>query len=177
MSQRSSLSVVLSEVDIARDPSTGALAPAAFRRAVDAWTGAAKRSSCLLLLRIDRPADAPPMSRGDRIEALRTVTEVVAPCVRNSDVLGRVDGETIGVLLPSTAEHLAEQVSRRLRAMVSTRASVAGHGLTVSVGASSARGIEAWRNAAQALCEAQALGGDHTIVAGSAPADALRQAA
>lgn len=177
MSQRSSLSVVLSEVDIARDPATGALAPSAFRRAVEAWTVDTRRSSCLLLLRIDHPTDAPPMSRGDRIEALRTVTENVAQCLRNTDVLGRVDGETIGVLLPSTAEHLAEQVSRRLRAVVSTRASVAGRGVTVSVGAASARGGEAWSNAAQALCEAQTLGGDHTVVAESAPAGMLRRAA
>lgn len=178
MSHHAALSLVLEQSAEARDVATGALAPAAFRRAVDAWiTGGLPTrmpSSSLLLLRIDWPTTgAGQVVRPGRQESgqvLGMVAGLIAPAMRNSDVLGRLDTDTLGVLLPHTPTLQAEQVSRRLRAIVSERSRGAGRPVTVSVGMSSALLHEPWLRATQALAEAQRGGRcDRTVISGVEP--------
>ena len=174
MSHLSALALVLENTQDSRDLVTGALAPSAFRRAVDAWIGGGEPhrmpSSSLLLLRIDWPrADGVVARPGRResAEVLRMVAGLIAPVSRSTDVVGRVDADTLGVLLPSTPTLQAEQVSRRLRAVVSARSAGAGRAVTVSVGMASALLQEPWLRATQALAQAQSGGhSDRTVIAG-----------
>lgn len=166
MSHLSSLSVVLGTADEHADLYTGALAPSAFRKVVRAWIdeGTVKQlpSSSLLLLEIDwftRP------KRSEMGTALRIVSDVVRPSLRQSDILGRVDDHTLGILLPTTPTLHAQRVGRRIVAAVSTRTPATGHPLTVSVGLSSALVNRPWENAAQALADAREAGGDRMVVA------------
>ena len=170
MSHLSSLSVVLGDADHA-DLYTGALAPSAFRKVVRTWIdeGTVKQlpSSSLLLLEIDwftRP------KRSEMAHALRIVTDVVRPSLRQSDILGRVDDHTLGILLPTTPSLHAQRVGRRIVAAVSTRTPITGHALTVSIGLSSALVNRPWENAAQALADARDAGGDRMVVAPEFPA-------
>lgn len=174
MSHLSSLSVVLGEADGHADLYTGALAPSAFRKVVRAWIdeGTVKQlpSSSLLLLEIDwftRP------KRSEMAHALRIVADVIRPSLRASDILGRVDDHTLGILLPTTPTLHAQKVGRRMVAAVSTRTPVTGHPLTVSVGLSSALVNRPWENAAQALADARNAGGDRMVVAPEFPAGAV----
>lgn len=173
MSHLSSLSLVLSDAQDHSDLYTGALAPAAFRNVVRTWIdeGRTKQlpSSSLLLLEIDwftRP------KRSELGKALRIVSDVVRPSLRQSDVLGRVDDHTLGILLPTTPTLHAQRVGRRIVAAVSTRTPATGVPVTVSVGLSSALVNRPWENAAQALAEARNAGGDRMVVAPELPAAA-----
>lgn len=170
MSHLSSLSLVLGDVDDHADLYTGALAPSAFRKVVRAWVdeGRVKQlpSSSLLLLEIDwftRP------KRSEMATALRIVTDIVRPSLRQSDIIGRIDDHTIGILLPTTPPLHAQRVGRRIVAAVSTRTPATGHPLTVSVGLSSALVARPWENAAQAMADARNAGGDRMSVAPDYP--------
>lgn len=185
MSHRSALSIVLEQTSEARDSATGALAPAAFRQAVDAWINGGEPSrmpsSSLLLMRVDWPRESGRIVRPGRRESaaiLNTVAGLIAPVMRKTDVFGRVDTDTIGILLPHTPTLQAEQVSRRLRAVVSERSRSAGRAITVGVGMSSALLHEPWLRATQALAEAQRGGRtDCTVISGVTPLQDLALAA
>ena len=121
MSHHESLSNALRVHGTRRDVVTDTLTPAVFRRAVDAWIGADHSrmpSSSLILARIDwevgfglpvRPG------RSDVAKAMRMVSDLVASSIRTSDILGRIDDDTIGILMPSTPSHQAAPVCRRSR--------------------------------------------------------------
>jgi diguanylate cyclase (GGDEF)-like protein len=170
MNQPSALSLVLEHADQHRDVFTGALAPSTFREAVAAWTtDAAVRqlpSSSLLLVRVDsteRPG------RTEAAEALRSVTELIGRGLRSNDVVGRIDHETVGVLLPTTNTHQAEIVARRMVAAVAGRTVTQQRPLTVSIGIASALAENPWAQAGAALADAQERGGDHAVLAIDGP--------
>lgn len=166
MNHQQSLAVVLEESTLAQDVVTGTLAPSAFRRAVDAWIhgGSSRRlpSSSLLLVRVD---GEPSRDRATAAHALRTVAELAGLCLHTHDIVGRVDGQTVGILLPSTPKLQAEQLSRRVRAAISEGSRLAGVPVTASVGIATELLGQPWADASIAVAEAQAQGGDRTVVA------------
>ncbi len=184
MSHLSALSVVLSEAsDETHDLYTGALAPTTFRRAVDAWahggTPGQTRSSPLLLMTLDWPAtteDAPP-TRRERADLMRAASACISTSLRASDVFGRADATTLGLLLRSTSTHTAEQIARRVRAAVSTRLRFRGQPVTLSIGLTQAISEDPWHDAKAALHTAQDQGGDVTIIGDSHHHEDLRLAA
>ncbi|MBJ7471368.1 MAG: diguanylate cyclase [Solirubrobacteraceae bacterium] len=166
MSHPHSLALVLQESEHTRDVFTGALAPSAFRKAVQTWTDEGARrqlpSSTLLLVEVDwftRP------KRSEMATVLRIVSDIIRPRLRSSDVLGRIDDHTLGILLPTTPTLHAQRVGRRVVAAVSSRTPATGHPVTVSVGMASALGARPWEAAAQALADARNEGGDRTVCA------------
>ena len=170
MSHLSSLSLVLDGAAENRDVYTGDLAPSAFRKAVATWVDEGRTrqlpSSSLMLVEIDwftRP------KRSEMGTALRIVADLIRPRLRDSDVIGRIDDHTIGILLPTTPSLHAQRVGRRVVAAVSSRTPITGHPVTVSVGISSALVDRPWENAAQALSEARNAGGDRVVAAPDFP--------
>ncbi len=170
MSHLSSLSVVLDDAASNPDLYTDALTPSAFRKVVKTWVEEGEKrqlpSSALMLVEIDwftRP------KRSEMGTALRIVADIVRPRLRDSDIIGRIDDHTIGILLPTTATLHAERVARRVVAAVSARTPSTGHPVTVSVGVSSALVARPWENAAQALADARNAGGDRAVAAPDFP--------
>lgn len=171
MSHHESLSNALRVHGGRRDVITDTLTPQVFRRAVDAWIGVDRThlpSSSLVLARIDwevgfglpiRPG------RADVAKALRMVSELVVSNLRATDLVGRIDDDTIGVLMPSTPSHQSAPVCRRIRATVSERTPLLGMPLTVSVGVASPRVDDPFAVARQALAQARQEGGDRTVIA------------
>jgi diguanylate cyclase (GGDEF)-like protein len=172
MSHQRSLYSVLREALVSRDPVTGTLGRAAFERSVDSWVGrgAASRqpSSSLLLVQIDWGTRAGRTSRPGHRQAenvVRTVAQVASSCLRATDVLGRVDDEQFGVLLPATPSQQAEHVARRIRAAVSERTPKEGYPVTVSIGMATALTDHPWDQAFEALEEAILSGGNRLVIA------------
>lgn len=183
MSQPRSLFSVLREAVNSRDPITGTLHPAAFERAVQGWIGggasARRPSSSLMLVGIDWTTRAGRTIRPGKRQAetvLRCVAEITGTCLRATDVLGRVDDDTLGVLLPSTPAQQAEHVSRRIRAAVSERTPKMGFPVTVSLGLATGLIADPWAGAVEALGDAQLEGGNRIVVAAGAPLRPLREA-
>ncbi|MEN0013716.1 MAG: GGDEF domain-containing protein [Solirubrobacteraceae bacterium] len=172
MSQPRSLFAVLKEAVNSRDPVTGTLHPTAFERAVQGWIGggaAARRpSSSLVLVGVDWTTRAGRTNRpGKRTAeaALRSVAEIAGTCLRTTDILGRIDDDTLGVLLPSTPAQQAEHVCRRIRAATSERTPGAGYPVTVSIGLATGLITDPWTAAADALESAQLEGGNRIVIA------------
>lgn len=170
--QQRSLLALLREAIASRDAVTGTLSPAAFERAVEAWIGGGastrRPSSSLLLVRIDwttRAGRTGAPGKRQVEQVLKTVAMVTGGCLRTTDVLGRVDDATLGILLPSTPAQQAAFVSRRVRAGVAERTRLTGFPVTVSIGLATALQLDTWGAATEALEEAQLSGGDRTIVA------------
>lgn len=172
MSQPRSLFSVLREAINSRDPITGTLHPSAFERAVHAWLGggaAARRpSSSLVLIRIDWTTRGGRTARPGRRQAesvLKAVADITGSCLRATDVLGRVDFDTLGVLLPSTPAQQAEHVCRRVRAATSERTPKTGFPVTVSIGLATGLITDPWASAEEALDDAQLDGGNRIVIA------------
>lgn len=183
MSHHESLSNALRVHGTRRDVVTDTLTPQVFQRAVNAWIGVDRShlpSSALVLARIDwevgfglpvRPG------RSDVAKALRMVSDLIVGTLRSTDLVGRVDDDTVGILLPSTPSHQTTPVCRRIRATVSERTPNLGMPLTVSIGVSSPRAEDPWGLARQALAQARQEGGDRTVIAHELTDVAPREAA
>jgi GGDEF domain-containing protein len=172
MSQPRSLFSVLREAMNSRDPITGTLHPSAFERAVQGWIGggasARRPSSSLVLVRVDWTTRAGRTTRPAKRQSetvLRTVAEIIGTCLRTTDVLGRIDDDTLGVLLPSTPAQQAEHVSRRIGAAASERTPKTGFAVTVSIGLATGLVTDPWAAAAEALEDAQLEGGNRIVLA------------
>lgn len=171
MSHHESLSNALRVHGGRRDVVTDTLTPAVFHRAVDAWIGVDDThmpSSALVLVRIDwEVAFGQPVrpGRSDVAKAMRMVSDLVAGTLRSTDLVGRVDDDTLGILMPSTPAHQTTPVTRRIRAVVSERTPNLGMPLTVSVGVASPRVDDPWAVARQALAQARQEGGDRSVIA------------
>lgn len=178
MTHSSSLSIVLQDSELTCDVVTGALAPSVFRRAIAAWTDerATRQlpSSSVLLIQVDWHEEH---SRHDGADALRTVAELLGRHTRSSDVVGRVDADTIGILMPTTPVLQAELLSRRILATIAGRTAGSEHPITVSIGIASALDDAPVRRATAALADARGMGGDHAVVAAEEPREFLRRAA
>lgn len=176
MSQPRSLFAVLREAMNSRDPITGTLHPSAFDRAVRDWIGggaAARRpSSSLVLVGVDWTTRAGRTARpGKRAAegALRSVADISGTCLRATDILGRIDDDTLGVLLPSTPAQQAEHVCRRIRAATSERTPASGFPVTVSIGLATGLLTDPWAAAEGALADAQLEGGNRIVIAAAPP--------
>ncbi|MBO9534478.1 MAG: GGDEF domain-containing protein [Solirubrobacteraceae bacterium] len=181
MSQQRSMFGVLREAIRSRDPVTGTLCPSAFERSVFAWigdgAGARRPSSSILLIALDHDARGATAGRPARRQSatmLRAAADVVVPLVRTTDIVGRVDDETLGVLLPSTPSEQAAAVAYRIRDGIATLETNRGVRITASVGVATGLLADPWASVHDALEDAQLSGGDRVVVA--AP-PALRQRA
>jgi len=70
-------------------------------------------------------------------EALRVIVEAIRPCLRSTDMLGRLGGEEFAVFLPDATPVNAVDIAERIRRAVAEAEFLPGgsrHALTVSVG-------------------------------------------
>lgn len=166
-----SLFATIREVMQSRDSATGTLSRPAFERIVDAWIGggasARRPASSLLLIQIDwatRGGRSGPPKKTQLETVMKNAGGILANSIRMTDVLGRVDDDMFGVLLPSTPAQQAEFVSRRLRAGIAERSRHSNFPVTISVGLATALTDGTWDRAMAALAEAKAAGGNRTVV-------------
>lgn len=167
---------VLREAIRSRDPVTGTLHPSAFERAVFAWigdgAGARRPSSSILLIALDWDERGPTAGRPAKRQAvtmLRAAADAVAPCIRTVDILGRVDDETLGLLLPSTPPEQAKLVAERIRKAIGELHTSRGQRVTASIGVATGLLADPWDAVHEALEDAQLAGGDRTVVATPPP--------
>lgn len=169
MAQLRHLIRAVREVLATRDLSTGLLRRAAFERTVDAWVGGgdARRPATTILMIQVGPAGGPREARPDR-QLVNRIAGQLHGLLRATDVVGRVDDDTVGVLLPSTpvdqGERAAERILERFRDSIDARED----GLAATIGVASANSSEPWLAALHALRDARAAGGDRILIA---PAD------
>lgn len=153
------------EVLNTRDLSTGLLNRPAFERAVDAWVGggdATRPATTLLMIQIGR-RDEPLVDRPD-VEHLRKLALLARDVMRATDIVGHVDEDTLGVLLPSTPVEQGERAASRILAAFRESDRAIKHDLVATIGISGAGNLEPWLAALQALRQGRQQGGD-TIVA------------
>lgn len=174
---------VLREAIRSRDPVTGALCQSAFERAVFAWigdgAGTRRPSSTLMLVRLDwdeRGRTAHRPARRQATTMLRAVADATATCIRATDILGRVDDDTLGLLLPSTPAGEAQLVADRIRAAVAELPTARGEHITLSIGVATGLVPDPWAAAVEALDDASLSGGDAVVVARSPRLDHRRRA-
>ena len=174
MGRISTLIAAVREVLDTRDLSTGLLKRAAFERKVDDWIGGgdARRPATTLLMIQVGEAGKPLAERPDR-QLLEDLARSVQTLLRATDIPGRVDDDTLGVLLPSTpvaqGTRAAERILEAFRS--STRAQKGN--LVATIGVSGAGNLEPWLAALQALREARLAGGDRVVVAPARYATAI----
>jgi GGDEF domain-containing protein len=172
MSQQRSMFGVLREAIRSRDPVTGTLCPSAFERAVFGWigdgAGARRPSSSILLLALDhdaRGATAGRPARRHSATMLRAAADTLAPLLRTTDIIGRIDDETLGVLLPSTPAEQAQAVAYRIRDGIAQLRTARGTAVTASIGVATGLLADPWTAVHEALADAQLSGGDSVVVA------------
>lgn len=180
MSHQRSMFAVLREAIRSRDPATGTLCASAFERAVFAWigdgAGARRPSSTLMLVSLDwdeRGRTAHRPARRASTTMLRAAAEAVGTCIRTTDILGRVDDDTLGLLLPSTPAQEAQFVADRIRAAIAGLPTARGERVTVSIGIATGLLADPWGAAVDALADARLDGGDAVVVA--TPPERLRR--
>ncbi|MDQ8043275.1 MAG: diguanylate cyclase [Solirubrobacteraceae bacterium] len=173
MGRISTLIAATREVLATRDLSTGLLKRAAFEKTVEDWVGGgdARRPATTLLMIQVGIAGAPLAERPDQALLINLAKDVTT-LLRATDIVGRVDEDTLGVLLPSTpvdqGVRAAERILETFRG--STRAQKGN--LAATIGVSGAGSLEPWLAALQALREARLAGGDRVVLAPDArPAD------
>ncbi|SFZ86564.1 diguanylate cyclase (GGDEF) domain-containing protein [Devosia enhydra] len=159
--------------------------------AVDGLTGALRRSSfidsaatamrqtrarnealsCLLLDadHFKRINDTRGHAAGDAV--LQAIVESCRSVLRSSDIIGRLGGEEFCIMLPGADERRALGVAQRLQHAIAALPATQGHGVTVSIGISSAGpahgDLSALISAADcALYAAKGRGRNCTVVSG-----------
>ncbi|MEH3055266.1 MAG: diguanylate cyclase [Patulibacter minatonensis] len=170
MGKVSHLIAATREVLDTRDLSTGLLKKAAFERAVDAWVGggdARRPATSLLMIQVGEKG-AGLAERPDR-QLLLHLAKTVTGLLRATDIVGHVDEDTLGVLLPSTpldsGTRAAERILDRFRASNYAQS----RNLAATIGVASANTDEPWLASLQALREARLAGGDQISVASERP--------
>jgi hypothetical protein len=152
------------EVLDTRDLATGLLKRDAFERAVGDWIGGgdARRPATTLLMVQVGIAGEPPAERVDP-KLLVALAKSTQKLLRATDICGRVDDDTLGVLLPSTPLEQGQRAAERI--LESFRASPPAHeGFAATVGVAGAGDLEPWLAALQSLREGRLAGGDRVIV-------------
>jgi GGDEF domain-containing protein len=172
VSHQRSMFGVLREAIRSRDPVTGTLCSSAFERAVFAWigdgAGARRPSSSLMLVSLDwdeRGRTAHRPAKRQSTTMLRAAADAASTCIRSTDILGRVDDDTLGLLLPSTPAEEAHQVAERIRAAIAELPTARGDRVTVSIGIATGLLADPWASAIEALDDARLDGGDEVVVA------------
>jgi hypothetical protein len=170
MGKVSHLIAATREVLDTRDLSTGLLKRAAFERAVDAWVGGgdARRPATSLLMIQVGVKGAPLAERPDR-QLLLHLAKSVTGLLRATDIVGHVDADTLGVLLPSTPVAYGERAAERILDRFRGSRYAQSHDLGATIGVASANTDEPWLAALQALRDARMAGGDQIMVAPERP--------
>lgn len=156
----------LREVLRTRDLSTGLLKRDAFESTVEAWVGggdARRPATTLLMVQVATPGQQPSDAM-DRKLVLALAEEINA-MLRATDVVGHVDDDTLGVLLPSTPVDQGERAAERLLERLREADIVRERGLVPTIGAAGAGTLEPWLAALQALRSARIAGGGRVLVA------------
>jgi GGDEF domain-containing protein len=166
MGRISTLIAAVREVLETRDLSTGLLKRAAFERSVDDWIGGgdARRPATTLLMIQVGVAGAPLAERPDRSLLLDLAREVQR-LLRATDIVGRVDDDTLGVLLPSTPVDQGTRAAERILETFRASDRAQKNALAATIGVSGAGNLEPWLAALQALRDARLAGGDQVVVA------------
>jgi Diguanylate cyclase, GGDEF domain len=170
MGKVSHLIAATREVLDTRDLSTGLLKRAAFERSVDDWIGGgdARRPATSLLMIQVGVKGTPLAERPDR-QLLLHLAKSVTGLLRATDIVGHVDDDTLGVLLPSTPVDHGTRAAERILDRFRGSRYAQSHNLAATIGVASANTDEPWLAALQALREARLAGGDQIIVAPERP--------
>ena len=168
MGRISTFVAAVREVQATRDLSTGLLKRAAFERCVDDWIGGgdARRPATTLLMVQVGVAGAPLEERPDR-ELLVALARSAQGLLRATDICGRVDDDTLGILLPSTPVDQGTRAAHRIHDAFNESTRAQKGNLAATIGVSGAGSLEPWLAALQALREARLAGGDRVVVAPS----------
>jgi GGDEF domain-containing protein len=153
------------EVLDTRDLSTGLLNRPAFERAVDAWVGggdATRPATTLLMIQVGQRGE--PLVDHPEVEHLRGLALLSRDLMRATDIVGHVDEDTLGVLLPSTPVEQGERAAARILTAFRESERATKHDLVATIGIAGAGNLEPWLAALQALRQGRQDGGD-TIVA------------
>ncbi|MBO9534479.1 MAG: GGDEF domain-containing protein [Solirubrobacteraceae bacterium] len=171
MGKLSHLVAATREVLATRDLSTGLLKRGAFERAVDDWVGGgdARRPATSILMVQVGVKGAPLADRPDR-QMIAHLAKSVTALLRATDIVGHVDADTIGILLPSTPVAQGTLAAERIVARFRDTNFAKKHGVAVTIGVASANTDEPELAALQALREARLAGGDRIVVAPERPA-------
>ena len=166
MGRISTFVAAVREVQATRDLSTGLLKRAAFEKSVDDWIGGgdARRPATTLLMVQVGVKGAPLEERPDR-ELLRSLARSAQQQLRATDICGRVDDDTLGILLPSTPVDQGTRAAERIQEAFRASARAQKGDLAATFGVSGAGNLEPWLAALQALREARLAGGDCIVVA------------
>lgn len=166
MGRVSNLIAAVREVLDTRDLATGLLKREAFERKVDDWVGGgdARRPATTLLMIQVGVAGAPLADRPDQALLLE-LAKAVQTLLRATDICGRVDDDTLGVLLPSTPVDQGELAANRILQSFRDSSRAQRGNLAATIGVSGAHNLEPWLAALQALREARLAGGDRVVVA------------
>ena len=158
------------EVPHRRPRSAGLLRRAAFERAVDAWVGggdARRPATSLLMIQVGERG-AGLAERPDR-QLLLHLAKSVTGLLRATDIVGHVDEDPLGGLLPSTPLDSGHRAAERILDRFRSSAYAQSRELVATIGVASANTDEPWLAALQALREARLGGGDQIVVAPERP--------
>lgn len=166
MGRISNLITAVRDVLDTRDLATGLLKREAFERKVDDWVGGgdARRPATTLLMIQVGEAGAPLADRPDQGPLLELARDV-QNLLRATDICGRVDDDTLGVLLPSTPVEQGALAAERILQTFRHNNKAQRANLAATIGVSGAHNLEPWLAALQALREARLAGGDRVVVA------------
>ncbi|MFT4034219.1 MAG: GGDEF domain-containing protein [Patulibacter sp.] len=170
MGKLSHLVAATREVLATRDLSTGLLKRGAFDRAVDAWVGGgdARRPATTLLMVQVGVRGQPLADRPDR-QLVTQLASTVTNLLRATDIVGHVDADTLGILLPSTPVAHGVLAAERIVERFRNTPFAQQRDLTATIGVASANTDEPELAALQALREARLAGGDRIVVAPQRP--------
>jgi Diguanylate cyclase, GGDEF domain len=158
------------EVLATRDLSTGALKRGAFERAVDDWVGggdARRPATTILMIQVGVRGES-MADRPDR-EIIVHLAKSVTSLLRATDIVGHVDADTLGILLPSTPVAHGVRAGERIVERFRDTNFAKKRDLTATIGVASANCDEPELAALQALREARLAGGDRIVIAPERP--------
>ncbi len=170
MGKLSHLVAATREVLATRDLSTGLLKRGAFERAVEDWVGGgdARRPATSILMVQVGIKGAPLADRPDR-QMVTHLAKSLSALLRATDIVGHVDADTLGILLPSTPVAQGTLAADRIVERFRDTSYAKKHGAVVTIGVASANTDEPELAALQALREARLAGGDQIVVAPERP--------
>lgn len=166
MGKASNFFAAVREVLDTRDLATGLLNRPAFERAVDAWVGggdASRPATTLLMLQVGVRGE--PLAEKPDVERLRSLARETKDLLRATDIIGHVDEDTLGILLPSTPVSQGERAAARIQNFFRQSDRAKQGNLALTIGLAGAGNLEPWLAALQALREARLAGGDQIVVA------------
>jgi hypothetical protein len=150
-----------------QDLDLGILKPSAFERTVDNWFGGGdvrRPATTLLMVQVGRAGE----ERAERMDraVVRDLTDSIRRLLRSTDILGAVDEDIVGVLLPSTPVDDGTQAAHRILKAYAADASGSQDGYALAIGVAGASHAEPWLEALRALRDAR-RGEPNTLIVAS----------